>query len=659
MNSDNILLRVVEHEGLETKNDFITSEEFDNNFISVYEDLVSMCETTGVLNYDDSKTYNDAVEQFAMHGGRLYRWINPASGSNVTPGTEAATEYWQEIFPTQLAHRKNSDTKLAEGTAYEVSAQEIYDFIQAGLTTTTNLSISERTSTSFKINSSTGDDITLTEATSEEAGLLSSAKKLILDQTSGINTGDQTLESLGGEAVSNKATDFSTINHELYPSVEAVETRIVAKVAEVVDAAPASLDTLKELADALGNNENFSATITAQIAGKEATANKDASGGYAGLTLFKINFKNVLNTFTSFFTNSNTASRTYTFQDRDGIIADDTDLAGKQSTLVSGTNIKTINGTSLLGSGDVTVGGITIGTTAISSGTNHRILYQSGGVVQQNSKLTYDGSTFTSQAAGGLSSDISMRARNSSNTFNSFEVRGDSTSIFRLSNSSATSSAGLNLLGENQTTLIHSRSCNTGTAALTGFQAAITNAVVTTGLFIDSGSAIGSNGAAALYYSGTAKMNFLNQSSNANGWAFVHTTSDTISTGSTVFAIYPTNGASGGGTIALGTVLGTSVSSLPSSTYGKNTFFIANGTAPTTTGADAFGMFSKDIVAGNAAPHFITENGSIIKIYQETTGVGSATLTGGGGTTLTDTDTFDGYTLKQIVKALRNQGLLA
>lgn len=64
---------------------------------------------------------------------------------------------------------------------------------------------------------------------------------------------------------------------------------------------------------------------------KELASNKDASGGYAGLTLFKINFKNALNTFTSFFTNSNTAARTYTFQNRDGTIADDTDIAGAKS----------------------------------------------------------------------------------------------------------------------------------------------------------------------------------------------------------------------------------------------------------------------------------------------------------------------------------------
>lgn len=56
---------------------------------------------------------------------------------------------------------------------------------------------------------------------------------------------------------------------------------------------------------------------------------KDTSGGVVGLTLFKINFKNATNTFTSFLENENTASRTHRFQDRDGTVADDTDLAGK------------------------------------------------------------------------------------------------------------------------------------------------------------------------------------------------------------------------------------------------------------------------------------------------------------------------------------------
>lgn len=52
------------------------------------------------------------------------------------------------------------------------------------------------------------------------------------------------------------------------------------------------------------------------------TTNKDASGGVPGLTLFKVNMRNVANTFTSWLTNTNTAARTYTFQDRDGTVAD-------------------------------------------------------------------------------------------------------------------------------------------------------------------------------------------------------------------------------------------------------------------------------------------------------------------------------------------------
>ncbi|MEK7569033.1 MAG: hypothetical protein AAB497_02885 [Patescibacteria group bacterium] len=83
--------------------------------------------------------------------------------------------------------------------------------------------------------------------------------------------------------------------------------------------------------------DGVTSAIQTQIDGKQASlgftaenvAQKDATGGYAGLTLFKINFKNALNTITSFFTNANTVARTYTFQDRDGTIADNTDLALK------------------------------------------------------------------------------------------------------------------------------------------------------------------------------------------------------------------------------------------------------------------------------------------------------------------------------------------
>jgi hypothetical protein len=49
----------------------------------------------------------------------------------------------------------------------------------------------------------------------------------------------------------------------------------------------------------------------------------------------------------------------------------------------------------------------------------------------------------------------------------------------------------------------------------------------------------------------------------------------------------------------------------------RGVFYTQNGTAPTTLATDTFGMYSADITAGNAAPHFRTENGSIIKLYKE------------------------------------------
>jgi hypothetical protein len=93
---------------------------------------------------------------------------------------------------------------------------------------------------------------------------------------------------------------------------------------------------------------------------------------------------------------------------------------------------------------------------------------------------------------------------------------------------------------------------------------------------------------------------------------------------------------------------------------GGNTLVVRNHpNIPSTNITDSFQQYSADITTGNAAPHFRTENGSIIKLYQETTGVAAATLVSNAGTALTSTDTFDGYTMQQIVKALRNLGILA
>lgn len=63
----------------------------------------------------------------------------------------------------------------------------------------------------------------------------------------------------------------------------------------------------------------------------ENAATKNASGGYSGLSGFKVIIKNALGTISSLLGNSATAVRNWTLQDRDGILADDTDLALKMT----------------------------------------------------------------------------------------------------------------------------------------------------------------------------------------------------------------------------------------------------------------------------------------------------------------------------------------
>jgi hypothetical protein len=67
-----------------------------------------------------------------------------------------------------------------------------------------------------------------------------------------------------------------------------------------------------------------------------------------------------------------------------------------------------------------------------------------------------------------------------------------------------------------------------------------------------------------------------------------------------------------------------------------------------TTGTKIATATSQKIAFWNATPQ-----------VQPTTATAIATRVGGAGTTVTDTDTFDGYQIGQIVKALRNIGLIA
>jgi len=230
MNSDNLILRETDNAPLINKDDTLTNAEIDGNFINIYNDFISLSQTNDpTLIYDVDRTY--LVDEFATYDGRL--WLATEISTGVTPINGSAE--WNDVFPTILAHEKNKDTILDEGGTNETTVAEIRAFIDAGLTSTTNLTLSTKTGTSFKIESSTGSDVTIPQANVREAGLLNADDKVKLDNLEGYNTGDQTLASLSGEDVNNKVTDFTTINDTLYPTTQAVDTYITAVVPDLVE----------------------------------------------------------------------------------------------------------------------------------------------------------------------------------------------------------------------------------------------------------------------------------------------------------------------------------------------------------------------------------------------------------------------------------------
>lgn len=125
---------------------------------------------------------------------------------------------------------------------------------------------------------------------------------------------------------------------------------------------------------------------------------RDASGGYPGMTLMKINFTNTAGTFVSGLGNSNTAARLYTFQDRDGTIADNTDLALK-APLASPTFTGTVGGITAAMVGAPSGSGSSTGT---NTGDNSVNTLYSGLVTNATHTGDVTGATALTIAAGAV-----------------------------------------------------------------------------------------------------------------------------------------------------------------------------------------------------------------------------------------------------------------
>lgn len=80
-------------------------------------------------------------------------------------------------------------------------------------------------------------------------------------------------------------TGISGDQHDARDHSALIDPAVSDAVAALVDAAPGTLDTLNELAAALGDDPAFATTVTTALAGKAATAHTH-TGTYVAQTLF-------------------------------------------------------------------------------------------------------------------------------------------------------------------------------------------------------------------------------------------------------------------------------------------------------------------------------------------------------------------------------------
>lgn len=107
------------------------------------------------------------------------------------------------------------------------------------------------------------------------------------------------------------------------------------------------------------------------------------------------------------------------------------------------------------------------------------------------------------------------------------------------------------------------------------------------------------------------------------------------------WGVYVDTGALGGNYFSTNVGIG----QLTFGSSATRTLAMGNGAAPSTSPADAFQMYSADQAAGNACPHFRTENGGVVKLYQQT-----AIADAAGGDEVAK--------INAILGVLRNAGLI-
>ena len=332
----------------------------------------------------------------------------------------------------------------------------------------------------------------------------------------------------------------------------------------------------------------------------------------------------------------------------------------KQDTLVSGVTIKTINGNSVLGSGNLVISPsstITVGTTPVTSGTDGRVFFQSGGVVQQDANFFWDntnkrlgiGTSTPNDAINIVGYNTFVKIDGNSSTDRSVAIGATSNGTGNIFLYNGSNSNSIYITG-NGTSFFNGGNVGIGTtspaarldvraqgALSTDIAFRVRNSADTQNSFQIDG--LGQGRIKSTGFTPRFAIGYDWFGSDRNAFVFTQNIQNfrgqewtfDAGYGGTFEGLRIFNDLTGNNqglfTIQLNNYcFGTQMLNTDTGTAERRVLRIANGVAPTTSKADEFKFYSSDIVAGNAAPHFRTEAGDIVKLFK------GAALTASDGT---------------------------
>lgn len=316
------------------------SVEWDN-VLSKPEDIVNITER--LASKLDTATYNSEKSSFATKDE-----LN--SKADASAITDMATQTWvqNQGYLTEVPSNYVTNTELTEGLA---GKQDKGDYaLKSDLNT---LATKEELATKADASALSSKQDTLVSGTNIKTingeTILGSGNLVIQSGTS--NWDDiQGKPQFAVVATSGNYNDLT--NKPTIPDVSGLATKQEIADMETKSNAAATYATKQEIPSLEGYLTETKASET--YATKQALGNKLDTATY--------------NSEKAGFETKENAAATYQVK---GNYATKQEIAGKQDTLVSGTNIKTINGNSVLGAGDITIqAGGTIDTAMSDTSEN-------------------------------------------------------------------------------------------------------------------------------------------------------------------------------------------------------------------------------------------------------------------------------------------------